>query len=130
MYALPDDFDVQLLSGCYLEMICFGPSITKLDFSRPQSAPGTTPYRVSFCIEAGLSYRLAEASGGRKFSDPATCAPLIGLLLHDVTAVTRVGSSSLELSFGETGIITIEAGSDAEFESYSIYLNTGDVIVV
>lgn len=130
MHALPDDFDLQLLSGCYLEMIGFGPSITKLDFSRPQRAPGATPYKVSFCVEAGLSYRLAETSGMRKFSDPATCAPLIGLLLQDVTAVTRVGSSSLELAFGEVGVITIEADGDAEFESYSIYLNTGDVIVV
>ncbi|MFC5472332.1 hypothetical protein [Paraherbaspirillum soli] len=130
MYILPDDFDVQLLSGCYLEMICFGPSVTKLDFSRPQTTPGLAPYKVSFCVEAGLSYQLGGTSGRREFSDPATCASLISFLLKDVMSVTRVGSASLELSFGDVGNIMIEADCDAEFESYSIYLNSGDVIFV
>lgn len=130
MYALPEDFDTELLSGCYLEMVCFGPSITKLDFSRPQVVPGKPAYKVSFCVEAGLSYQVGEISGAREFSDPATCAPLIGLLLQDVAAVRRVGDASLEITFSDSSRIVVDADPEAEFESYSVYLDSGDVIVV
>lgn len=130
MYALPDDFDVQLLSGCYLEMVSFGPSVTKLDFSRPQSGPGQPLYKIIFCVETRLSYQLKDIFGAREFSDPVTCAPLIGLLLQDVTSVSKIGDASLEISFGDAGRVNIEADTNAEFESYSIYLNSGEVIVI
>ena len=129
MYELPNDFDEQLLSGCYLEMVSFGPAITKLDFSRPQLAPNKT-YKVTFCVEGELSFSKGGETGKREFSDPASCVPLIDFLLKDVVAVTRVGCASLRLSFGQEGDIFIEANDMAEFESYSIYLNTGEVIVV
>jgi hypothetical protein len=130
MYALPDDFDTHVLTGCYLEMVCFGPRITKLDFARPQTSPGEKPYKVSFCVESSLTYFLNGISGYRDFSSPQSCAPLVGVLLQDVTALTRWGGAGIEISFGEAGTITIDADSDAEFESYSVYLPSGDVLVV
>jgi hypothetical protein len=130
MYALPEDFDTELLSGCYLEMVCFGPSITKLDFSRPQMVPGKPAYKVSICVEAGLSYQVGEVFGTRKFADPVTCAPLIGFLLKDVVAVRRIKNASFEVVFDDSSKIMVEADTEADFESYSIYLDSGDVIVV
>lgn len=56
--------------------------------------------------------------------------PLIVLLLQDVTTVSRFGKASLEIEFGSAGMLVIEAEDDVEFESYSIYLDSGDVIVV
>lgn len=67
MYALPDDFDSQLLAGCYLEMVCFGVSTTKLNFSRPQAGPGSSPYRIVFSVETKLSYRLKNFCGVMDF---------------------------------------------------------------
>lgn len=130
MYALPDDFDVHLLAGCYLEMVCFGPRLTKLDFARPQSIPGEKSYKVSFCIESILEYDFNGVAGHRDFSAPESCAPLVGALLQDVAAVSRCGDAGIEISFGESGWIRIDADSEAEFESYSVYLPSGDVIVV
>jgi hypothetical protein len=129
MYKLPSDFDEQLLSGCYLEMVSFGPAIIKLDFARPQHSAGK-PYKVTFCVEGGLTFSRGGETGKRELSDPASCVPLIGFLLQDVLDVTQFGCASLQLSFGEEGQIFIEASELAEFESYSIYLSTGEVIVV
>jgi len=129
MHELPSNFDEGLLSGCYLEMVSFGPSITKLDFARPQTTAGST-YKVAFSVEAGMSYSLKGTCGTRDFASPDSCAPLIGFLLKDVVGVSRVGVGSLRINFGEDGYISIEADDMAEFESYSIYLDNGGVIVV
>lgn len=130
MYTLPDDFDFLLLSGCYLEMVCYGARLTKLDFSRPQIAPGAPPYKVSICVEAGLTYQVGDVSGRRDFTDSSTSAPLLDFLLKDVVFVEEVEVSSLQISFGSGDKIVIEADCGGDYESYSIYLDSGDVIVV
>ncbi|MGO0632682.1 hypothetical protein ACTORR_22115 [Pseudomonas sp. SAR267] len=130
MYALPDDFDFQLLSGCYLEMVCCGVHVTRLDFSRPQTAPGVTPYKISICVEAGLAYQVGEVQGRREFTNSSTIAPLLDLLLRDVVLVEKIELSTLQVSFSSGDKIVIEADCDGDFESYSIYLNSGEVIVV
>lgn len=130
MYTLPDDFDFLLLSGCYLEMVCYGARLTKLDFSRPQIAPGSPPYKVSICVEAGLTYQVGGVSGRRDFTDSSTSAPLLDFLLKDVVLVEEVEVSSLQISFGSGDKIVIEADCGGDYESYSIYLDSGDVIVV
>jgi hypothetical protein len=68
MYALPGDFGTHVLTCCYLAMVCFGPSITKLDFARPQTSPGEKPYKVSFCVEPSLTNYLNGISRCRDFS--------------------------------------------------------------
>lgn len=130
MYTLPDNFDYQLLSGCYLEMISFGASVTRLDFARPQLSPGQPTYRVAFGIEGPLRYRIHNNIGSREFSDALSCSPLIELLLHDVTDVTKTGPASLEIKFGNIGMVEVDGEPGSEFESYSIYLNSGEVVVV
>ena len=130
MYKLPDDFDFLLLSGCYLEMVCYGAHLTKLDFSRPQIALGVPPYKVSICVEAGLTYQVGDISGRRDFTDSSTSAPLLDFLLKDVVLVEEVEASSLQVSFGSGDKIVIEADCGGDYESYSIYLDSGDVIVV
>jgi hypothetical protein len=111
-------------------MVSFGSSIRKLDFSRLQAGLGQPAYKVALCVETKLSYHLKELSVTRDFSDPVTCAPLIGLLLRDVCSVSKIGDASLEIDFGDRGRLVIEADADAESESYSIYLNSSEVIVV
>jgi hypothetical protein len=130
MYALPDDFDFLLLSECYLEMVSFGVALTKLDFARPQVAPGVPPYKVSFCIEGGLRYRVGNVIGRREFSDSYTSAPLLDFLLQDVGRVGCVEGAALEIEFQSGDMIVIEAESGEEYEAYSIYLNSGEVVVV
>jgi len=130
MYTLPDDFDFLLLSGCYLEMVCYGAHLTRLDFSRPQIAPGVPPYKVSICVEAGLTYQVGDISGRRDFTDSSTSAPLLNFLLKDVVLVEKVEVSSLQVSFSSGDKIVIEADCGGDYESYSIYLNSGDVIVI
>lgn len=130
MYELPEDFDFLLLSECYLEMVCFGVRITRLDFSRPQIAPGVSPYKVSFCIEAGLKYKINGVSGAREFTDSSTSAPLLDLLLKDVVSVDKIKGATLQISFSSGDMIVIEADSSEDYESYSIHLDSGDVIVI
>ncbi|GGZ11092.1 hypothetical protein ACFFTM_23715 [Pseudoduganella plicata] len=130
MYTLPDNFNYELLSGCYLEMISFGASITKLDFARPQLSPGEPTYRVAFGIEGPLRYRIHNKIGSREFSDASSCSPLIELLLHDVTEVAKTGAASLAIKFGDIGMVEVDGEFDSEFESYSIYLASGEVVVV
>lgn len=130
MYELPEDFDFLLLSECYLEMVCFGVRTTRLDFSRPQITPGVSPYKVSFCVEAGLNYHINGVSGSREFTDSSTSAPLLDFLLKDVVSVDKIESATLQISFSSEDKIVIEADRSKDYESYSIYLNSGDVIVV
>lgn len=130
MYTLPEDFSVDFLAGCYLEMVSFGRYITKLDFVRAEAMPGEQIYKVTFCVESTLRYNLNGISGYRDFSAPETCGPLVGALLRDVTDVLRCGDAGIEIRLDGAGTITIEADKTAEFESYSIYLPSGDAIVV
>ncbi|WP_417695730.1 hypothetical protein [Pseudomonas sp.] len=130
MYALPDDFDFLLLAECYLEMVSFGVAITKLDFARPQAALGVPPYKVSFCIEGGLTYKVGGALGRREFSDSYTSAPLLDFLLQDVVSVKEAEGAGLEITFHSGDTIVIEADSEGGYEAYSIYLDSGDVVVV
>ena len=130
MFTLPENFDLKFLLGCYLEMISFGASITRLDFSRPQFDTRQPTYRVAFGIEGPLRYQIYNKIGSRDFFDASSCSPLMELLLHDVTGVAQTGVASLEIKFGDIGMVGIDAESDSGFESYSIYLNSGEVIVV
>ncbi|WP_248807466.1 hypothetical protein [Pseudomonas sp. MWU13-2100] len=130
MYTLPTNFDFQLLSGCYLEMVCFGVHVTRLDFSRPQIAPGVPPYKVSFGVEGGLTYQVNGVSGRRKFESSATSAPLLDFLLKDVALVEEIEDATLQVYFGSGDRLVIEADHDSDYESYTIYLNSGDIVVV
>lgn len=130
LYTLPEDFSVDFLAGCYLDMVGFGPYITKLDFVRAQAMPGERIYKVTFCVESILRYNLNGISGYRDFSHPETCGPLVGALLRDVSEVLRCGDAGIEIRLGGVGNITIDADKTAEFESYSIYLPSGDIVVV
>ncbi|WP_146171983.1 hypothetical protein [Pseudoduganella armeniaca] len=121
--------DFNVLSHCYLEMISFGPATTRFDFSRPQKSPGDAKYNVTLCVEGKLSYGVGESKGQRVFDDPATCAPLISLLLCDVTRLAKVGDASLRIEFSEDWI-QADVDPDAEFESYSLYLSSGDIFIV
>lgn len=130
MYTLPDDFDLLLLSGCYLEMVSFAAATTRLDFSRPQVNPGMTAYGVSICVEGGLKYKLADVSGSREFTDSSTCAPLIDFLLKDVLSIEKLSGSTLRIIFISGDEIIIEGDSCHDYELYTIYLDTGDIIIV
>jgi hypothetical protein len=129
MYKLPDDFDEQLLADCYLEMISFGAAITKFEFARPQKTSGKS-YRVSFVVEGKLSFLTGDKLGIREFSDASSCTPLLKFLLQDVFKVRRIGAASLQILFDGGEYISIEADDTTDFESYSIYLNSGDIVVV
>lgn len=113
MYTPPENFDCGLLTGCYLEMVCFGPRVTRLDFARPQPAPGVVPYKVVFAIEGTLNYRAANIPGERKHSIPQTCAPLLNFLLQDVVTVSRFGDAGIRIDFGGNGTIEMNADDDA-----------------
>ncbi|WP_434572516.1 hypothetical protein [Pseudomonas sp. Z3-8] len=130
MYALPDDFDFLLLSGCYLEVVSFGVAITNLDFARPQTVPGIPPYKVSFCIEGRLTYKVDGVLGCREFSDSYTSAPLLDLLLQDVVSVKAVEGATLEIAFNSGDLIVLEADGESAYEAYSICLDSGEVIVI
>lgn len=129
MYSLPEDFDYKFLSGCYLETICFGAQITTLNFKRPQKALGDT-YGVSLGVEGGLLCGLGGVTIRRQFSDSRTSSALLDLILEDVDDVERYGSSGLKVVFASGSYLVVEAGMDDEFESYSIYLDTGEIIVI
>lgn len=129
MYELPSNFDFDVLNGCYLEMVSFGPSLTKLEFARPQNVPGEA-YNVVFCVESKLSFSRNGVSGSRIFSDPDSCAPLISFLLSDVVNVSKIGVAGLRIDFEGNDYIEIEVDDESEFESYSIFLDNGDIVVV
>ncbi|MFL1493335.1 hypothetical protein [Pseudomonas antarctica] len=130
MSMLSDDFDFLLLSGCYLEMISFGVRMTRLAFSRPQTFPRVFPYKVSICVEAGLKYRIGNVVGQRNFADSSTSAPLLDLLLMDVQSVEEVKPATLQITFCTGDKILVEPDDTGDYESYSIYLDSGDVIVI
>lgn len=130
MYTLPEDFDSQLLFGCYLEKVCFGVCVTELIFARPQVFPGREAYRVSFCVESGLLYRLGGSSGERDFSKSSTSAPLLDFLLKDVVLVEREEGASLKIIFEGGDFILVEGNVDSDYESYSIVLDSGEILVV
>lgn len=130
MYQLPEDFDFELLSGCYLETICFGAQVTVLNFKRPQPAPGTRAYTVSFAVEGGLTFNIGEHNGNRDFNDPYSSVALLNLILSDVSGVTASELSNLKINFGTDGYLTIMSSDSNEFESCTIYLNDGEVVVI
>ncbi|MFC3941417.1 hypothetical protein [Pseudomonas gingeri] len=129
MATLPDDFDFSLLPECYLEMVSFGASITRLDFSRVQRSPGIPPYKVSFCVEGGLKYQVNGFVGERFFTNSSTSAPLLDLLLKDVVLVSKKETASIQIEFCSGDRVLID-GDSGGYESYSIYLDSGDVVVV
>lgn len=127
MYDLPPDFDCQLLSGCFLEMVCFGPLATNLHFARP-STPGKS-YDVTFGVQGTISFGTAGSTGSRDLKDPGSCAPLIGLLMSDVSSVSRSEQASLRISFVDGSHILIH-GENREFECYTIWLPDREMIIV
>ncbi|NIX91606.1 hypothetical protein HCG45_02405 [Pseudomonas fulva] len=130
MYKLPNDFDPLLLSGCYLETISFGSCLTRFDFSRPQLTIGGAIYRVSFNVEGGLKYFINNTNGHRDFENSYTSAPLIDLLLKDVESVSVLAGDTLQILFYSGDAVIIEGDADSEFEAYSIFLSSGDIIVI
>jgi hypothetical protein len=129
MYILPADFDFEMLSNCYLEMICFGPNVTRLDFSRAGTEPGN-PYRVSCVLEGVFSFICNGVVGERDLNSPISIAPLLSLLMRDVDKMVQTGPASLRIDFVPDGSIMFEGDRTADFESYTIYPNVGDPIVV
>jgi hypothetical protein len=127
MHKLPADFDQTVFSGCYLEMICFGSSIIKLDFSRAQNGPGKA-YRISCVLEGMVSFMCDGVAGVRDLERPASIIPLLGLLMRDVSDIKVVGNASLQIMFKPDGYIVLDGDNSPGFESYSIYSNSGDVI--
>lgn len=105
MSSLPENFDLSILSSCYLEMISFGPSTTRFDFSRPQRSIGEAKCSVAFCAEGTIAYELDGREGRSSFDDPQTCAPVLALLLQDVTGLSKVGTASLRIDLGGSGWI-------------------------
>lgn len=130
MYRLPENFDFELLSGCYLETICFGAQVTVFNFKRPQHTPGIRAYTVSFAVEGGLIFNIGEHNGNRDFGDPYSSAALLNLILSDVSSVTISKASDLKISFDTDDHLTIASSDNDEFESCTIYLNDGEVIVI
>jgi hypothetical protein len=125
MYQLPENFDLELLSNCYLEMVCFGPSIVKLEFSRVG-----TPYRVSFVLEGKFSFTCDDIVGERDLNSSISVAPLLDLLMRDVARLIKVGPASLRIDFSPNGSVNLDGDSSSDFESYTIYPSVGDPIVV
>src|SRR5690606_33485535 len=119
MGALPTDFDMCFLSGCYLEMVCFGVGLTRFEFCRPQTSPGEAVYRVSICSDGVLRYMVNGCEGVRTFSDSTTSAPLFDFLMRVVVSVEQMGLASLKSSLSCDGFIVFD-GSDNGFESFSI----------
>jgi hypothetical protein len=56
--------------------------------------------------------------------------PLLEFLLKDVDLVEEVEVATLQVSFSTGDKVVIEADCDGDFESYSIYLDSGEVIVI
>jgi hypothetical protein len=54
----------------------------------------------------------------------------LDFLLQDVDRVGCVEGAALEIEFQSGGVIVIEAEGGEEYEAYSIYLNSGEVVVV
>lgn len=130
MYKLPINFDLDFLSGCYLEMVSFGSRITRLEFSRPQNSIGGEYYKIVICVEGNISYQVGELRGVRDYTDATSCSPLIDFILQNVVSVEQLGLSSLKIILESSDFIMIEADGDSEFESYTIELNSGELIVV
>lgn len=129
MYKLPEDFDLAILSDCYLDMVSFGPFMTQLHFTRPMKSIGQS-YAVSFLVESELSYCLDGSSGHRDFLLPETGAPLIGALKKNVTELSKYGSESLKIDFGDYGFLIVDGDKNPGFEAYSIFLPSGDLLIV
>jgi hypothetical protein len=129
MYSLPSNFDVEIFSRCYLEMISFGPCITKLDFCRPQQGPGK-PYRVTCVLEGPFQFMCNGVVGTRDLEHPESIAPLLGLMMRDVKSIKTIGNSSLTIAFEPEGHVILDGDNSSEFEAYTIYPATGKAIVV
>lgn len=129
MYQLPVDFDFEMLSGCYLDMIGFGPNITKLDFSR-LGGGSANPYRVTCVLEGAFSFICDGVPGTRDLDHPISIAPLLGLLMRDVVNVVQTGPASVRIDFAPNGSVMLNGDDPSDFESYTIYPNAGDPIVV
>jgi hypothetical protein len=125
MYQLPEDFDFELLSNCYLDMVCFGPSTARLEFSRVGS-----PYGVSIVLEGRFTFASNGVVGERDLGSSMSIAPLLDLLTRDVASLIKVGPASLRINFLPNGSVNLDGDSSAGFESYTIYPNVGDPIVV
>lgn len=129
MYPLPDDFDLNLLSGCYLETVCFGASSTVLNFSRARSIR-EKPYRVSFAVEGPLSVCVNGATSYRDFSAPSTAGGLVALVLQDVARLEKLGASDLKVTFSTGDSLMMDGSANDAYEQYTVYLDDGDILVV
>lgn len=129
MRVIPSDFDFKCLDGCSLTMVGFGPCTIGLNFSRPQPDIGGHVYSVVFNIEGGISYEMHGAKGHRISTDSTTSAPLLDFLTIDVKQMTLVGQASLKITFESEDFILIH-GDNHGFEAYTIFLDSGDVIVI
>lgn len=130
MFRLPEDLRLDFLDGCYLELVSFGSRTTRLVFSRPQLAAGVAPYTVSLCIEKEFCFQVGDAQGSHTFSFDGESCLLLKLLSDDVTLLECTDGRSLKISFSPGSFILVGVDEDSDYESYSIYLDSGDVVVV
>jgi hypothetical protein len=129
MYALDVNFDENLFVGCYLDMVCIGAYTTCLDFSRAQTSPGVS-FRIRVCLKDRVSFTY---DGATYIGDAENChsmTPLVGLLMRDVVKVQRIGTASLLIVFDRDGYLTLEGEESSRFESYTIHIPGGDIVVV
>jgi hypothetical protein len=56
--------------------------------------------------------------------------PLVGLLMRDVIKVQRIGTASLLIMFDRNGYLTLEGEESSKFESYTINIPGGNIVVV
>jgi hypothetical protein len=130
MQGIPEDFDFNFLVGCYLETVCFGISTITLNFSRPQKSIGVEPYKVSISIWAGLSYQSNNTYGVCDYNDWVSCCPVLNFLLYDVDFVSLIDESTINIIFDKENKITISGDYSDGYESYSISLDSGEIIVI
>jgi hypothetical protein len=129
MYTLPDDFNEQIFLGCYLEMICFGSNVTKFHFSKPQTASNAA-FEITVVSESAISFGYDDRISTGYANDSLSIAPVLALLMRDVTNVIRSGRASLQISFEPDGYLTLDGDTSPDFEAYTIYVPSGEIIVI
>lgn len=128
MYPLPDDFDEKILNETYLQVVTFGAGSTSLVFSKTDY-PGVKPYEVTIVSESPIAYEIDGVAGIQQKGNLLSYAPLIGLVLRDVSKLTRQGVAGLKIEFQPQASIFLDDMDDG-FESYSIYVDDQQTIYV
>ena len=80
-------------------------------------------------VASSFAYVINGESSTGHAGQPASVAPLVAFLSDDIIEMYRIGKGNLLLRFRKGGEITISE-DEFEYESYTIYLGEGDMIVV